>query len=119
MDFHLVVEQPLGFDTKKSACRGEDVHLFYPNADQKNSEGGVRKFQLQAIQLCNKCEVKDPCLEYAIKFEPLGIWGGTTEVEREFMRREKEIMLPEGRKMSDYARRAVRRERDRQRRYTK
>lgn len=119
MDFQPSLEQPLGFDAKLAACRGKDIHLFYPNSENKHSAGGVHRFQMQAIQLCNSCQVKEPCLEYALKFEPLGIWGGTLEVEREFMRRERNISLPPERKMSDYARRALRRFRDRERRYSR
>ena len=117
MDFQTIAEVPLGFDSSKSACRGKDVHLFFPNDDSKRSEGGVKRFHTEAKALCSSCEVQEPCLEYALKFEPLGIWGGTTEVEREFMRREKNIKLPPGRPMSDCARRAVRQGRGMKARY--
>ena len=39
--------------------------------------------KLRATEFCKKCKVIQGCLDYALRFEPLGIWGGTNEVERE------------------------------------
>lgn len=34
-------------------------------------------------QYCEECPVKGECLEYAILYSEHGVWGGTTDVERE------------------------------------
>jgi WhiB family transcriptional regulator, redox-sensing transcriptional regulator len=45
----------------------------------------------RAIDVCNTCPVKRPCLEAALEIEvsaDLGIWGGTTPTTRRRLRRE-------------------------------
>ena len=42
--------------------------------------------QEEAISLCAKCPVLELCLNYAIKNEMYGIWGGTTPEERQTLR---------------------------------
>lgn len=42
-----------------------------------------------AIEACNRCPLKAPCGEYAVKFnEPDGIWGGLSVGERKRLRRQ-------------------------------
>ena len=101
-----LVVQSLNFDTSKAACRGQDTHLFYP--DNSCKDRGARFYQQKAIDICNKCEVKDPCLEYAVRYEPTGVWGGKTEVEREVIRIQKQIILPTDRLKPDSVKRARR-----------
>ena len=60
-----------------------------------------------AKQICNQCEVVEGCLEYSLHFEPLGVWGGKNEVEREVLRRQKNISLPFDRQASHSVRRSV------------
>ena len=40
-----------------------------------------------AIQVCNSCPVKDPCLRFALDNNEIGIWGGTTHKQRRRMKR--------------------------------
>lgn len=66
-------------------CRGMDPDKFHPErwAQQK-----VR----DAKAVCAKCPVATDCLEYALKnAEKIGIWGGTSEVERVRIRRQRGI----------------------------
>ena len=40
-------------------------------------------------QYCRQCDVREECLQYAIDSnQEYGIWGGLTEEERRYMRRE-------------------------------
>lgn len=60
-------------------CRGADADLFFP-------ERGASTRKAKAI--CNACEVKNQCLDYAIiNGEKFGIWGGMSERERRRVRR--------------------------------
>jgi WhiB family transcriptional regulator, redox-sensing transcriptional regulator len=46
----------------------------------------------RAIDVCDTCPVKQPCLETALQIEvtaDLGIWGGTTQSARQRIRRER------------------------------
>lgn len=63
-----------------AACRGADPGLFFPEPREDTAE---------AKQVCRGCPVYADCLFYAL-LEPdktrSGIWGGTTESEREALR---------------------------------
>ena len=56
-------------------CKGADSEVFYPEDDE--DEG------LPAKAICDKCPVREVCLEHAIaNREKIGVWGGYTARER-------------------------------------
>ena len=58
----------------RAACRLIPVELFFPPAEQEVDE---------AKSVCASCEVRQPCLEFAIAAgERFGVWGGLTPQER-------------------------------------
>lgn len=64
-------------------CAQVDPELFFP----ENKMDAVQKIKV-VRPLCESCEFRKPCLEYALKHRDLyGIWGGATEQERQLMRR--------------------------------
>lgn len=64
-------------------CRGADADLFFP-------ERGASTRKAKAI--CNACEVREECLDFAItNGEKFGIWGGMSERERRRVRRQRTI----------------------------
>lgn len=67
-----------------AACRGLDPELFY-------AESGSAIIRAKA--LCAECPVREICLEWAIRREEFGVWGGTTARERAAMRRERGMRL--------------------------
>jgi WhiB family transcriptional regulator, redox-sensing transcriptional regulator len=59
---------------QQAACRGTDLDVFYPERGQTARP---------ARQVCARCPVREPCLEYALSNRiASGIWGGLTERER-------------------------------------
>ena len=59
---------------ERAACCGTALDLFYPERGQ--SAGPAR-------QVCARCPVRQPCLDYALSNRiSSGIWGGLTERER-------------------------------------
>ena len=59
---------------EQAACRGADVDKFF-SLDEED--------QRQALELCARCPVREPCLEYALRErEMYGIWGGVLEPDR-------------------------------------
>lgn len=94
------------FDTQHANCRGENIELFYPVLAHRQRT--TREHTKTAKEICDGCSVTDKCLEYSLYFEPLGFWGGRTEIEREVLRRKRSIFLPIERKPSDNVRRMVR-----------
>jgi WhiB family redox-sensing transcriptional regulator len=67
-----------------SACRDTSPDLFFP----VGTTGPALDQIASAKRVCETCEVKQPCLEYALATnQDSGIWGGTSEEERRIMRR--------------------------------
>ena len=59
---------------EQAACCGTDLDVFFP--ERGESAGPAR-------QVCAACQVRKPCLEYALSNRiTSGIWGGLTERER-------------------------------------
>jgi hypothetical protein len=46
-----------------------------------------------AKQICSDCDVTIHCLEYSLRHEPFGTWGGMNEVERAQLRVKRNISL--------------------------
>ena len=64
-------------------CSQVDPELFFP----ENKLEAREKIRLTR-PLCESCEFRKPCLEYALQHKELhGIWGGFTEWERKRMRK--------------------------------
>ncbi|MET9449891.1 WhiB family transcriptional regulator [Streptomyces cinerochromogenes] len=67
-----------------AACRHEDPDLFFPIG----TTGPAQVQSEQAKAVCRRCPVRDQCLEWAMDTDQsIGIWGGTTELERRTLRR--------------------------------
>lgn len=52
--------------------------IYFPN----DWESGTRADDLLAKTVCNRCPVKQLCLEYAMTEDEMGTWGGLTAHER-------------------------------------
>lgn len=64
-----------------AACRGTDPELFFP---AQGAPVGAAK------DVCGRCPVAEPCLDYALTAgESWGVWGGTTEKERRRLKRQR------------------------------
>ncbi|KMV21752.1 MULTISPECIES: WhiB family transcriptional regulator [Mycobacterium] len=63
----------------RALCCQTDPEAFFPE------KGGSTR---EAKRICQGCEVKTECLEYALAHdERFGIWGGLSERERRRLRR--------------------------------
>ena len=66
-------------------CTQVDPELFFPETPE-GAKANLRRIK----PICNACQFKDPCLEYALNDASLqGIWAGTTETDRRRLRRAK------------------------------
>ncbi|WP_281279803.1 WhiB family transcriptional regulator [Subtercola boreus] len=74
-----VDDNPLAWQTD-SLCAQTDPEAFFPE------KGGSTR---DAKRICQTCEVKSQCLEYALQNdERFGIWGGLSERERRKLRKQ-------------------------------
>lgn len=67
-----------------AACRQVDPALFFPNGSTGAAVDQIRR----ACSICELCEVRSQCLEYALEWNlQAGVWGGVPEEERKRLRR--------------------------------
>ena len=65
-----------------AACRAVDVSTFFHPEGERGAARARR--DAAAKEVCASCPVQRQCLDHALKVEePYGVWGGTTEEERE------------------------------------
>ena len=67
-----------------SSCRDTDPDLFFP----VGTTGPALEQIAAAKAVCDTCDAKEPCLEFALTTnQDSGVWGGTSEEERRKLRR--------------------------------
>lgn len=73
---------------RSAACLEADPELFFPVTALGPGAGEIAR----AKAVCAACQVRRQCLQYALAtHQPHGVWGGTTEDERQLhARRERE-----------------------------
>jgi len=81
-------------DFSNASCKEADGSMWFPrNLPDMNGAQRAAEYEriATAINICLSCPIQLKCLEYAILAEPFGIWGGTTEAERVYLRARKGI----------------------------
>lgn len=68
---------------ERGACVDLDLDLFFVTRGDKVSR--------IAEDACNRCEVRSECRDWALRHEHHGYWAGTSERERERIRRREGI----------------------------
>ena len=71
------------------SCKGQPTSWWFPVDNRLPSLINMRK----AIAICKQCPIINECLNYALRNETHGVWGGLREVEREIYRRKNNITL--------------------------
>jgi len=68
----------------EAKCLGSDPALFFP----PGTTGDPLVQAESAKQVCQSCDVRPRCLQFALETnQDSGVWGGTTEEERKTLRR--------------------------------
>lgn len=76
---------PLVFPPEGGACKGKPTHWWYPEffrTQKAHEKRNVLNIADHAKRICFKCPIRAECLDYSLKHEPFGIWGGFDERER-------------------------------------
>jgi WhiB family redox-sensing transcriptional regulator len=75
---------------RDAACAGQPVDTFFPPEPEegvvtslKLRRAELREARNHALAFCNLCKVKKKCLDFALDNGEVGIWGGTTERQRQ------------------------------------
>jgi WhiB family redox-sensing transcriptional regulator len=67
----------LAINTRRP-CQDVDPETFFPEGGGDNDKGAKR--------ICSPCPLRAECLAYALDNGMQGVWGGTTERDREKIR---------------------------------
>lgn len=71
---------------KNAACADANTDLFFSDEPTEI---------LKALAICQTCPIRAKCLEDALSREDYGVWGGTTEAQRDQMiAANKSLVLP-------------------------
>jgi hypothetical protein len=74
-------------DFSEAACTGIGVELFFEESKTPTIE------EKMVMRLCRSCPVQKDCLEWGLRHESYGIWGGLTRAELRRMRAARNILL--------------------------
>jgi hypothetical protein len=75
--------------TKSKFDKGTGTRIPYSASDFYPETG--KSVTDDVKYLCDRCPIKDECLDHALVHEKYGYWGGTTELQREEIRKQKKI----------------------------
>jgi len=78
------LEYPDFFSNGDPVCTTTNPDMFFPESHVSDRSLEVRS----AKAVCAECPYKAQCLEWALKYEDIGIWGGMTQRERIAMKRQ-------------------------------
>lgn len=83
------------FSPDGGACTGYPTDWWYPlqKTGRREEVVELRKNTAMAKSICADCSFRLDCLEYSLKWEPWGIWGGLDEQERAELRWSKQVHL--------------------------
>lgn len=89
----MIVELPEMWWAEFGACRGMYASLSFwaPTSElhyQKAEQPAAKRRREAACKaVCAGCPVRDECLSWGLAHDELGVWGGTTDDDRQAMRR--------------------------------
>jgi len=79
------------------SCSGKDVQLWFPSIKKGGMNPSEKKQKIAndtyVAQVCGGCKVQEHCLEYSLRHEPFGTWGGKNESQRADIRNKRGIVL--------------------------
>lgn len=86
-------DYPDFFSKGEPPCASTDPEAFYPQ-DMDGLKTAIYYNETGAKLVCKTCPYMVQCLEYAIKNNEIGIWGGTTEGQRKRLKRQLNAGIP-------------------------
>lgn len=78
LDHERLMQEVANMSIAEPPCWSYPEAFFEPDEKPELQQRGLSEEQVIAISLCKGCEARFACLEYAMKWRPVGVWGGTT-----------------------------------------
>lgn len=66
----------------RGACRGLPDEIFFPAYDSPSANAAAKA-------VCAACPVRAECLDWALTYDEMGVWGGTGEADRRSLERKR------------------------------
>lgn len=82
-------EYPDFFEKGNPPCTVRKLDTFFPEKEDKN----YRQKTALAKEVCRTCPYMAECLEWALKYEEFGVWGGTSPEDRKTMKRSRRTSI--------------------------
>ena len=60
----------------KANCRKKNTSLFFPELGKGMPPSRPGTALHEAFTICNECDVKEECFNFAVAHECVGVWGG-------------------------------------------
>lgn len=67
----------------QAPCTESQLDTFFPEKE----DGDYNRRTRVAKAVCHTCPYMAECLEWAMKYEEFGVWGGTTPEDRKTLKR--------------------------------
>lgn len=80
----------IGDWANQAACRNHNPELWFPPETGRGRWPRNNPNTNHAKTICASCPVKTECLIHALNTHETGIWGATTDLERDELRRRQE-----------------------------
>lgn len=82
------VEYPNFYDKGPTPCSQVDPDMFFPDSETMENPEQARRVARDAVKVCSGCPYMQECFLWAIQNEQIGVWGGTTERQRNLIKRD-------------------------------
>ena len=60
----------------KANCKGKSNAIFFPEQTKGMPSAKPGTSLHEAFTICNECDVKEECFNFALAHECVGVWGG-------------------------------------------
>ena len=70
------IAKELGPIYAKANCKGKNGALFFPTQGKGTPSVKPGTPLHEAFTICNECDVKEECFNFAVAHECVGVWGG-------------------------------------------
>lgn len=74
-------------------CSEVGLEVFFENKEDVTASKNDKENSALAIKICNSCIHIGECLDWAVKHEMFGVWGGTTPQQRQELRKRKKLIV--------------------------
>lgn len=86
---------PMFIRDEQPPCAEVDPELFFPQEVEISPTKIVSVYAdaSAAKKICYSCPLMSSCLEYALRGQEVGIWGGMTERQRDQLRKRNRLRI--------------------------